>query len=222
MADADRSLKMAKVLLSGGFAEEVLPLLVKSLRGMALALSANRGEAAATAGGDGDIRRLVEQAALPAEALTILDAANPAVMPATAGGVEPLIAATGRIWQQSGETNPASTWVRPESAARTRRQTVPASPARIQRRLNRNNGGALAPATRASLAARAPDRCLPLFTSGRVRLIDDKKLVTQFSSLERRTSSVGRDRVDHGRDGHDDHCNAAAGALTLAGGAQYL
>ena len=48
-------------------------------------------------GGDGDIRRLVEQAALPAEALTILDAANPAVMPATASGVEPLIAATGRI-----------------------------------------------------------------------------------------------------------------------------
>ena len=97
MADADRSLKMAKVLLSGGFAEEVLPLLVKSLRGMALALSANRGEAAAASGGDGDIRRLVEQAALPAEALTILDAANPAVMPATASGVEPLIAATGRI-----------------------------------------------------------------------------------------------------------------------------
>jgi hypothetical protein len=83
--------------LSGGFAEEVLPLLVKSLRGMAFALSANRGEAAAASGGDADIRRLVEQAALPAEALTILDAANPAVMPATASGVEPLIAATGRI-----------------------------------------------------------------------------------------------------------------------------
>jgi hypothetical protein len=44
----------------------------------------------------------------------------------------------------------------------------------------------------------------------------------QFSSLERRTSSVGRDRVDHGRDGHDDLCNAAAGALTLAGGSGRL
>jgi hypothetical protein len=58
--------------------------------------------------------------------------------------------------------------------------------------------------------------CLPLFTAGRARLVDNKKLVTQFASLERRTSSVGRDRVDHGREGHDDLCNAAAGALTLA------
>ena len=58
--------------------------------------------------------------------------------------------------------------------------------------------------------------CLPLFTAGRARIIDSKKLVTQFASLERRTSSVGRDRVDHGRDGHDDICNAAAGAMTLA------
>jgi hypothetical protein len=64
--------------------------------------------------------------------------------------------------------------------------------------------------------------CLPLFTSGRVRLVDNKKLVMQFSSLERRTSSVGRDRVDHGREGHDDLCNAAAGALTLAGGSGGL
>jgi hypothetical protein len=60
--------------------------------------------------------------------------------------------------------------------------------------------------------------CLPLFTSGRARIIDNRKLVTQFASLERRTSSVGRDRVDHGREGHDDLCNAAAGALGLASG----
>lgn len=56
---------------------------------------------------------------------------------------------------------------------------------------------------------------LPLFTSGRARLVDNKKLVAQFASLERRTSSVGRDRVDHGREGHDDLCNASAGALVL-------
>jgi hypothetical protein len=60
--------------------------------------------------------------------------------------------------------------------------------------------------------------CLPLFTSGRARILDNRKLVTQFASLERRTSSVGRDRVDHGREGHDDLCNAAAGALGLASG----
>ena len=97
MADADRSLKMARVLFTGGFAEEALPLLAKSLRSMAHTLSANRSEAASASAGDGDIRRLVEQAVLPAEALTILDAANPAVTPATASGVEPLIAATARI-----------------------------------------------------------------------------------------------------------------------------
>jgi hypothetical protein len=57
---------------------------------------------------------------------------------------------------------------------------------------------------------------LPLFASGRVRLLDSKRLVTQFSSLERRTSPVGKDRVDHGPGGHDDMCNAAAGALVLA------
>ncbi len=56
---------------------------------------------------------------------------------------------------------------------------------------------------------------LPLFTAGRARLVDNKKLVMQFASLERRTSPVGRDRVDHGREGHDDLCNAAAGALAL-------
>jgi hypothetical protein len=54
---------------------------------------------------------------------------------------------------------------------------------------------------------------LPLLTSGRARLIDSKKLTLQFASLERRTSPGGRDRVDHGVNGHDDLCNAAAGAL---------
>ncbi len=51
---------------------------------------------------------------------------------------------------------------------------------------------------------------LPLFTSGRVRLLDSTRLVSQFSSLERRTSIGGRDRIDHGRDGHDDACNACS------------
>jgi hypothetical protein len=57
---------------------------------------------------------------------------------------------------------------------------------------------------------------LPLFTSGRARLLDNRRLVNQFASLERRTSSVGKDRVDHGPGGHDDACNAAAGALVRA------
>jgi hypothetical protein len=58
---------------------------------------------------------------------------------------------------------------------------------------------------------------LPMFTSGRVQLLDNKRLVSQFASLERRTSPIGKDRVDHGPGGHDDLCNAAAGALVQAG-----
>ena len=52
---------------------------------------------------------------------------------------------------------------------------------------------------------------LPLFTSGRARLIDSARLVAQFAALERRTFSTGRDRVDHGKAGRDDAANAAAG-----------
>lgn len=57
---------------------------------------------------------------------------------------------------------------------------------------------------------------LPLFAAGRVRLIDDRRMVHQFTKLERKTSAFGRDRIDHPRDGADDAANAAAGALTLA------
>ncbi len=61
---------------------------------------------------------------------------------------------------------------------------------------------------------------LPLFNSGRVRLLDNRKLVAQFAALERHTSSVGRDRIDHGPGGHDDLCNSAAGALIAASNAE--
>ena len=51
------------------------------------------------------------------------------------------------------------------------------------------------------------------FNSGRVRLVDNRRMVTQFANLVRRTSPIGKDRVDHGAGGHDDLCNSAAGAL---------
>ena len=54
---------------------------------------------------------------------------------------------------------------------------------------------------------------LPMFTSGCVRLLDNPRLTTQFASLERKTSSSGKDRVDHGPNGHDDLCNSVALAL---------
>jgi hypothetical protein len=56
---------------------------------------------------------------------------------------------------------------------------------------------------------------LPLFTSGAVRLLDNKKLVGQFAALERRPTTT-RDKIDHPPAAHDDLCNAAAGALVLA------
>ncbi len=63
---------------------------------------------------------------------------------------------------------------------------------------------------------------LPLFTSGRARLLDSKRLVAQLSNLERRTSAGGRDRIDHPTSGggghHDDSANSASLALVLAQG----
>jgi len=56
---------------------------------------------------------------------------------------------------------------------------------------------------------------LPIFTSGRARLLDNQKMVSQFAALERRTFSTGRERVDPGP-GHDDLCNSVAIALSLA------
>jgi hypothetical protein len=58
--------------------------------------------------------------------------------------------------------------------------------------------------------------CLPLFSQGRVELLDLPVLRTQLLLLERRTRAGGRDSVDHPRGAHDDHANAAAGALRLA------
>ncbi len=59
---------------------------------------------------------------------------------------------------------------------------------------------------------------LPLFTSGRVRLLESRRLVHQIASLERRVSSGGRDRINHPSGGHDDLANAACGVMVLASG----
>ena len=57
---------------------------------------------------------------------------------------------------------------------------------------------------------------LPLLNSGRVSLLDNKRLAAQILGLERRTSRSGRDSIDHGLGGHDDLANAVAGAVVLA------
>ena len=54
---------------------------------------------------------------------------------------------------------------------------------------------------------------LPLFTSGRLRLLDNKRLVSQFAALERRTARSGKDTIDHPPGAHDDLANAVAGVL---------
>jgi hypothetical protein len=59
---------------------------------------------------------------------------------------------------------------------------------------------------------------LPMFSSGRVRLLDHLRLLAQLCGLERRTARSGRDSVDHGpgANQHDDLANACAGALVTA------
>ena len=54
---------------------------------------------------------------------------------------------------------------------------------------------------------------LPALMSGRVELLDHKKMISQFADLERRTGRTGKDSVDHPPNGHDDIANAVAGAL---------
>jgi hypothetical protein len=56
---------------------------------------------------------------------------------------------------------------------------------------------------------------LPLFTSGRARLLDNAKLISEFAGLERRTFSTGRDRIDHPQHCYDDLSNSAAIAMSL-------
>jgi hypothetical protein len=60
---------------------------------------------------------------------------------------------------------------------------------------------------------------LPLFTRGLIDLPDHARLIRELRLLERRTARSGRDTVDHGVGGSDDHANALFGALHLAASA---
>jgi hypothetical protein len=57
---------------------------------------------------------------------------------------------------------------------------------------------------------------LPLLNSGRVRLLDNARMRSQFVNLERNTSRGGRDSIDHPKSSHDDVANAVAGAALAA------
>lgn len=57
---------------------------------------------------------------------------------------------------------------------------------------------------------------IPLFTSGRVRLLDNQKLVDQFCNLRRKVQPGGGEQIGHVANAHDDLSNAAAGAIVNA------
>lgn len=58
---------------------------------------------------------------------------------------------------------------------------------------------------------------LPVINSRRVALLDDARLVSQLTALERRTSRAGRDAIDSPPSGHDDRANAVAGVIASLG-----
>ncbi|ATQ67847.1 ATP-dependent helicase [Methylosinus trichosporium OB3b] len=99
MAEADRALRMAKTLADGGFPEEAPALLAKSLRAMATALLATRGEAPVhgQSAADSDIRRLVDCGALPSEAMALLEEMQSLSSGAAIDGVAPALAGAARI-----------------------------------------------------------------------------------------------------------------------------
>lgn len=57
---------------------------------------------------------------------------------------------------------------------------------------------------------------LPILNSRGASLLDDERMIRQFTALERRTSRTGRDIVDHPPGEHDDLVNSIAGALVEA------
>ena len=54
---------------------------------------------------------------------------------------------------------------------------------------------------------------VPLFTAGRVRLLNHQRMVDQLCGLKRKVGQGGREIVDHPRNAHDDLANAVCGVL---------
>jgi hypothetical protein len=108
MAEAERALRMAKVLAAGGFPEEVPALLAKVLQKAGAVRMAERAElpAGASTATDTDIRRLVEQGALPADALAILDASQPSAGAAADDDLAALVATAEQLLTAVGDDAP--------------------------------------------------------------------------------------------------------------------
>jgi hypothetical protein len=54
---------------------------------------------------------------------------------------------------------------------------------------------------------------LPIFTRGLVSIPDHARLLRELRLLERRSSRIGKDVIDHGPSGSDDYSNSLAGML---------
>jgi hypothetical protein len=109
MAEAQRALRMAKVLASGGFPEEASALLAKVLQKAGAARMAERTELPAgmsTASGM-DIRRLVERGDFPAGALVILDSSKPSAEPPAPDVINALVSTAEQILTAIGHPVPA-------------------------------------------------------------------------------------------------------------------
>jgi hypothetical protein len=106
MARADRAFAMAKLLAGGDFAAEALEALAKVTRQLAAALLANRGEAPADEAGasDTDIARLVDDGALAADALSIMERVGGGLR--EADRIDSLIVSAGRVLAEARRNEP--------------------------------------------------------------------------------------------------------------------
>jgi SNF2-related domain/Helicase conserved C-terminal domain len=109
MTEANRMLRKAKVLASGGFPEEVPLLLAKVLQKVAAALMAERSElpAGASAASDTDIRRLVERSEFPHDAIALLDASQPSAELPDPDGLSALFSTAEQILASKGDHHAA-------------------------------------------------------------------------------------------------------------------
>jgi hypothetical protein len=97
-AEAQRTLRMAKVLACGGFPEEAPALLAKAVQKAAAARMAERAElpAGVSSASDTDVRRLMERGDLPADVFAILEAGQPSAGAPAPDVLDGLVAAAER------------------------------------------------------------------------------------------------------------------------------
>lgn len=62
---------------------------------------------------------------------------------------------------------------------------------------------------------------LPMVNSSRLELLDNPRLLSQLTALERRTARGGRDSIDHPPKGRDDVANVVAGACVFSEDGHY-